>query len=180
MWQRVRVLIHLSIHNSYNLATDRVGCSPIQVRRWEQIIRSYRMSGGHLKLNLTGEDQLFFSIYLYIYPNASSDELCISIIVNGGGVYSGQIISCQYSELRLSRKRRLRENYEAFSQLSLRKATWLRADFPPISIYNMECYKLIDYTETQFYLKSIASTYGRNHPTCQVRHLDHYTRSEQS
>ena len=133
---------------------------------------------GTKKIQLTGADQLLLSICLYIYQNATADELCVFIIVNGGGIYSRQIISRRCAELGLSRKRSSKESYEAFSAGSIRKALWFWSEPPPIGVSHVDAFKLIDVDETGFYLKTINTKYGRAHTTCRVRHPGHYTRSE--
>ena len=82
----------------------------------------YRMCGGKNKVPLTAADQLFLSICLYIYPSASSDELCIFIIVNGGEVYTQQHVTRRFLELGITRKRLLSEACYTFSEALIRKA----------------------------------------------------------
>jgi len=74
----------------------------------------YRMTGGKPRDELVGADQLLLSIALYIYPNASADELCVFVVVNGGQVYSRQQISKRCSELVITRKCFSREAYDTF------------------------------------------------------------------
>ena len=52
----------------------------------------YRMTGGKARDKLVGADQLLLSIVLYIYHNASADELCAFLVANGRQVYSRQKI----------------------------------------------------------------------------------------
>ena len=176
--QRLWALDNLADHGDYELAADRVGCHPISVRRWERRVVPYRMTGGVARTGLTGADQLLLSICLYIYPNASSDQLCVFLIANGGGVYSRQIITRRCMELGLSRKRSSRESYEVFSASSIMKNVWFWNKPPPLGILDVEQFRLIDVDETGFFLKSVNTKYGRAHTTTRVRHPAHYTRSE--
>ena len=178
IWQRIRALDSYDINLSYAEAADRIGCSQRSVLRWQSRLSPYRMCGGTSKLHITGADQLLLSICLYIYPEASTDELCTFIIANGGDVYSRQIVSRRCGELGLTRKRSSREAYDTFSPDSLRKALWFRSEPPPLGIRGVDIYKLCDIDETGFYLKSCARKYGRGHTTCRVRHPSHYTRNE--
>ena len=70
-------------HHDYKRATDRIGCSSYTVRRWENRIVPYRMTGGRQKDKLTGADKLLLSICVFIYPDASSDDIFIFVINNG-------------------------------------------------------------------------------------------------
>ena len=178
IWQRLRALECLAEYGDYELAADRVGCSPLSVRRWERRVIPYRMTGGVERYMMTGADQLLFSICLYIYPNASSDQLCVFMIANGGGVYSRQTITQRCMELGLSRKRSSRESFEAYSAASIQKNIWFWYEPPPLGISDVSRFRLIDVDETGFYLKTINTKYGRAHTTNRVRHPAHYTRSE--
>ena len=121
-WQRRMALHVLYTHLDYEMAAASIDCSVISVRRWEQRAIPYRMSGGVPKSSIIASDQLILSICLYIYPDASSDELCIFIIANGGGVYTQQILSRRCQELGLTRKHSSREAYNTFLPSSIRKA----------------------------------------------------------
>ena len=102
-------------------AAASVNCSVSSVYRWIQRPLPYRMTGGRLCSHLTGADQLFLSVCLYIYTDASADELTASIYANGGGVYERYTIYRHYNELGLSRKRSSKEAYEVLSPSSLQK-----------------------------------------------------------
>ena len=178
IWERSRSLHSFHEHYNYGLAANVVGCHPSSVRRWENRLIPYRMTGGIQKSSITDADQLLLSICIFIYPDASSDEICIFIIANGGQVYTRQIVSRRCSEMGLSRKRSSREAYAAFSAASLRKLQWFWTEAPPLGIRGINMRLLMDIDETGFYVKSVATKYGRGHTTCQVRYPAHYTRSE--
>jgi len=65
----------------------------------------YIMSGGRECDQLPGSGQLLLSICVHIYPEASSDEIAIFILSNGGDIYSCPQITDRCSELELTRKR---------------------------------------------------------------------------
>ena len=108
-----------------------VGCSILSIRRWEKRIMLYRMAGGRERKQLIGADQLLLSICIYIYPEASSDEIAIFIHSNGGDIYTRQQITDRCSELELTRKRASKESYDAFSPASIRSMRWYKSLPPP-------------------------------------------------
>ena len=81
---------NFATYGSYRRAALSVGCSILSIRRWEQRIMPYRMAGGREREQLIGADQLLLSICLYIYPEASSDEIAVFIHSNGGDIYTRQ------------------------------------------------------------------------------------------
>ena len=178
LWVRVRAMHVLRMTNDYDMAAECVGCHPISIRRWEERLIPYRMNGGRERRSITAADQLLLSICLYIYPDASLDEICIFIIANGGDVYTRPLISKRCSDLGLTRKRSSREAYEAFSPSSIRRRLWFWSEPPPLGIIGVPTSSMIDVDETGFYLKDISNKHGRSHTTVRVRHTAHYTRSE--
>ena len=178
LWQRVRALNSLLLYQDYDIAAQSIGCHPISVRRWEQRLTPYRMNGGRERQCITAEDQLLLSICLFIFPDASLDEISIFIVANGGQVCSRQIVSKRCNQLGLSRKRSSREAYAAFSPASIRKRIWFWNEPPPLGIRTVSTSSLIDVDETGFYLKDCVTKYGRSHTTVRVRHTSHYTRRE--
>ena len=68
----------------------------------------YRMAGNAQKMNLTGPDQLLLSIYLFVYPGATNDELATFVCANSGGTYLRQEISRRCSELDVTRKNQVK------------------------------------------------------------------------
>ena len=166
-------------YNDYELAANAIGCHPISVRRWEQRITPFRMTGNRQRQWITAADQLLLSICLFIYPEANQDQICIFIVANGGDVYTRPTVSKRCKELGLSRKRSSREAYEAYSPASIQKAIWFQTEVPPLGINGVDTASLIDIDETGFYLKNLTTKYGRSHTTCRVRTTSHYARAQQ-
>ena len=137
-------------YNDYDLAADMIRCHPDSVRRWEQRITPFRMSGNRQRQQLTAADQLLLSICLFIYPEANIDQICIFIIANGGDVYTRPTVSKRCVKLGVSRKRSSKEAYEAYSPSSIRKAIWFRTEVPPLGINGVDTSSLIDIDETGF------------------------------
>ena len=178
IWQRLETLGALAHYGNYQTASDTIGCHPGSVRRWEERVNPYRMTGGRQRLNLCGLDQILLSICLFIYPDAGSDEICSFIVANGGMVYSRQDISKRCSELDLTRKRSSQEAYKANTEENIQKALWIVFLPPPLGVLNVRLDRLIDVDETGFYLNLIGSSYGRGHTACRIRTPAHYTRNE--
>jgi len=128
---------------------------------------------------LTGEDQLLLRIFLFIYPNALADDLCLVIFANGGGVYSRQVITRRCHELGLTMKSSSREAYAAFSENAIQRLEWFTILPPPLGVANIPIHILIDIDETGFYLRFISTKYGRGHTTCWIHHPAHYTQSQE-
>lgn len=176
--ERERALLALDEHQDYDLASETVGCCADSVRRWERRLTPYRMNGGAGRNNLVGEDQLLLSICLYIYPDASADEICTFIVANGGDVYSRPDITKRCNELGVTRKRSSRESYLAYTAKNVQKYLWFITLGPPLGVSSVRMARLIDIDETGFYLKSCSSKHGRGHSSCRVRYPGHYTRKE--
>ena len=132
LWLRTKAINSLEREESYQIAACTTGCSTSSVRRWARRILPYRMSGGPQRESLTGADQLLLSICLFIYPEASADEIAIFIHVNGGDIYSRPQITDRCNELELTRKRASKESYDAFSITSGQALRWNKT-LPPVS-----------------------------------------------
>ena len=128
---------------------------------------------------MTEEDQLLLRIFLFIYPNALADNLCLLIFANGGGIYSRQAITQRCNELGLRMKRSIREAYAVFSESTIQGLEWFITLPPPLGVVNIPIHTLIDIDETGFYLRLISTKYGSSHTTCRVQHPTHYTRSQE-
>ena len=63
------------------------------MKRWEERVVSYCITGGINRVELIGADQILLSIALYIYSNASSDQICAFLVVTSGEMYTQQQIS---------------------------------------------------------------------------------------
>ena len=178
LWQRAKTIRVFKWSLDYNFAAGIIGCHLVSVRRWEYRPILHRMTGGIPNKQITDADQLLLSICIFIYPDASSDDICIFIIANGGEVYSRQIVSRRCSEMGLSKKISSREAYAAFSPASIQKLLWFWSEPPPIGINGVNMQALLDVNETGFYVKLVSTKYGRGHTTSRVWYPSHYTRAE--
>eukprot|EP00979_Chaetoceros_neogracilis_P001215 scaffold217_cov142-Chaetoceros_neogracile.AAC.1 len=66
-----------------------------------------------------------------MYPFATEDQICAFIIANGSDVYSRAQICDRCLELRITRKRCLKEAYEAFSPRNVQNLRWFKTLPPP-------------------------------------------------
>ena len=178
LWVRSLAMEQYYGTGCYLTAAHRAGCCTRTIRRWEERSIPYRMAGGPQRDSLTGADQLLLTICIFIYPDASSDEIANFIFSNGGDVYSRPQITERCTDLSYTRKRGSRESYDAFSPTSLRRLTWYKTLPPPLGVHAVPIHQLIDIDETGFYLKSCSSKYGRSNKTCRVRYPAHYKRNE--
>ena len=160
-------------------AANSINCFTRSIYRWVQRPFPYKMTGGRPRVHLTGADQLLLSLCLFIYPDASIDEIAAFIYANGGGIYERPTISTRCNELGLSRKRSSKESYAAFSPSSLQKYRWFMTLPPPLGVSGISVDKFIDIDETSFYLKNITTRYGRSHTTHRARYPAHYSRCHQ-
>ena len=136
----------------------------------------YNMNNGIARQQLTDRDQLLFGTCIYIYPDASSDEIFAFVHVNGGEIYSPQFISKRCEELGLSQKRLSKESYAAFSASFIHQFNWFIILPPPLGVSGIFVNKLIDINETLFYLQITTTKYGRSQITCRACYPVHYTR----
>jgi hypothetical protein len=178
LWFRDRVL-HVAALHGRDVAAIQYGVSERSIERWENRRISYRMTGGVEREALTGFDQLWFSICLFIYPAASADEVCIFIISQGGNVYSREQISQRCKELEITRKRLSKDAYDAFSPRLQKRVRWFWSQPPPLGISHVVLPQLIDIDETGFCLSKLGSNYGRSVGCLRVRVPRHYTRNDQ-
>ena len=88
-------------------------------------------------INFCGADQLLLTICLYIYPHASSDEIAVFIVANGGGTYSRPDISKRCKELDLSRKACSYEAYYISLPGNIQKAVWFVTLLPPLGFWGL-------------------------------------------
>ena len=95
----------LDTHGSYTRASICVGCITDTIHCWERRIMLYQMVGGRECEQLAGAGQLLLSIFIYVYPEASSDQIIAFIHSNGGDIYSRPQITDRCRELELTRKR---------------------------------------------------------------------------
>ena len=178
VWFRMRVLATAAMIGN-EAAAQQWGCCERSVYNWLDRLEPYRMTGGVEKSAITGFDQMLLAIGLWIYPNATADELCMFIHSNGGDVYSRAQISDRCNELNITRKRSSKEAYDAFSPRSLEKLDWFLTQPPPLGVFDIPMYQLIDIDGIGFYLSSCGSNYGRGYSCVRVRVPAHYTRREQ-
>ena len=159
-------------------AAEQWGCCLKSIYNWQERVQPYRMTGGAERSVITGYDQLLLSIGLFIYPNATADELCMFIHANGGDTYTRAQISDRCKELNITRKRASKEAYDAFSASALRKLHLFNTCAPPLGVCGVPMHQLIDIDETGFYLSSCGSNYGRGYSCVRVRVPAHYFRRE--
>ena len=153
IWKRERALLTLEESEDYDFAEETIGCCTESARRWERGLTSYRMNGG-TKNNLVGKDRLLLMICLYVYPDASADDICAFIVSNGSGVYSRPDITKRCNELELTQKRSSRESYLAYTAKNIQKYLWFITLPPSLGVSTIRMARLIDIDETSFYLKS--------------------------
>jgi hypothetical protein len=150
IWFREKVLEN-AVMNGDDAAAAMFGCSTRSIQRWQTRLIPFRMSGGAEREKLTGYDQLLLVIGLFIYPSASSDQLCTFIVANGGDVYEREDVSRRCEDLSITRKRSSKEAYDAFSPSSLRKFRWFKTQPPPLGVHGFPVWILIDIDETGEY-----------------------------
>ena len=121
IYQRMYALHTLNQTNSEEAAANVVQCSARTIRRWVQRLIPFRKTGGIPRAQLTGGDQLLLGICIFIYPNATSDEICAFIVANRGGIYSRQAVTKRCKNLGLNQKRSSKEAYAAFLTSSIDK-----------------------------------------------------------
>jgi len=177
VWFRDRVLNIVNVHGPV-AAVNQCGISERSIRRWQDRLIPYRMTGGTERQALVGVDQLWFAICIFIYPDASDDEIATFIISQGGKVYSREQISSRCSELEITRKRLSKEAYDAFSLRVQRRVRWFWSQPPPLGILTLIISQLIDIDETGFYSSKFGSNYGRALGCIRVRVPRHYTRND--
>ena len=67
------------------------------------------MLGGRPRDTLVGSDQMLLSMIIFIYPQATVDQICAFIHANGGDIYTREQVINRCAELDISRKWRSKE-----------------------------------------------------------------------
>ena len=69
----------------------------------------FRMNESGVSVALIGVNQLQLSIYLFIYPDAAADQICIFIYATGGDINDRHEVTSRCEHLRLFRKKIVRK-----------------------------------------------------------------------
>lgn len=133
----------------------------------------YQMAGDTQQKQLTYVDQLLLSIYIYIYPEASRNNITPSIHLDGGNIYLQPKIRDRCRELKFAQKNS-QQCYNAYSLSSIRSLILSKILPLPLGVQKQTVYQLIDTDTTGFYLKKYSSNDNRGHCSCRVRYLAHY------
>jgi len=120
---------------------------------------------------------MLLTLCIFTFPQASSDEVAIYILENGGAIYSRQAISERLNELKLTRKRVSHEANQTVSVACQRKKRWYFTLPPPLGIHGVPLYRCIDVGETGFYLDQTNGNDGRSHTSIRVISPGHYVRN---
>ena len=112
------------VTREYQQAVACTRCSPMTIRNWEGRVDPLSMSGNDSREALTGTNQLFISIRLIIYPNATTDQICAVVHTSSGGIYSRSQITNQCNDLEISRKRASKEAYDILSAYGISILEW--------------------------------------------------------
>ena len=137
LWFRTKAINVIERHGSIREAARMIGCSTSSLQRWGHRILPYRMSGNNRREQLIGADQLLLSICLFIYPDATADQIDILIYSNGGDIYTRPQIYDRCRELELTRKRSSKESYDVFSPASQRSLVWFKTLPPPLGVHDL-------------------------------------------
>jgi len=86
-------------------------------------------------------------------------------------VYSRQIAIDRCNQFDISRKQSSKEVYDVFSAGSILLP-------PPLGVFEVPIFQLININESRFYLKKCVLNYGRGHSSCRVRIPTYYKRKE--
>ena len=82
-------------------------CAP-SIRRWQEQLVPYRKTGNKENENLRRFHQILFSLCIFAFPEATTDEIA-TFIANSGGdggrVYSHQAIYTRVKQLKLTMKK---------------------------------------------------------------------------
>jgi len=129
LWLRTKAVNLLDTQGSYCFAAHSAGCSISSVRRWERRILPFRIPGGRQRKSLTGADQLLLVICIFIFPEASLEEVVLFIHSNGGDIYTHPQIAERCIQLNLTRKISSKESYDAFYTAFIQVKHWFT---PPL------------------------------------------------
>ena len=84
LWMCTVAMNEFVVNSSYIQTAQRIVCSISSIRRWEEIILPYMMTGGTQREQLTGSDQILLSTCMFIYPAATNAEIAVFIYSNVG------------------------------------------------------------------------------------------------
>ena len=159
-------------------AGNPVKASLSSLRRWQQRLHPYRMTGNKERASIVGVDQILLTICITVYPQASLKEIAAFIYREGGGLYSDQAISKRLAELRVTRKKVSVEAQQAFTAINLQRVQSFWSSPPPLGVQTVRRARLIDVDEFGIELNRCNRTHGWSLEVFRVRTIGHYTRTQ--
>ena len=118
------------------------------------------------------------TIFLYIYLNASTDEICAFIVANGGEVCSREDIVKKIPVIGFDPTEIANRGIHILHCHKYKKCVWFVSLPLPLGVSGIQAARLIDIGDTRFYLKNIVTTYGQGHLSCRVIYPVHYMHKE--
>ena len=129
--------------------------------RWLTRLLPHRKTDTSERTMLVGLDQLNLVIFIIAHPDALLDEMAIHLYNEGSDhIYRRDTLSKRLRELQITEKKASTEAYQALSpENQLRVSVfWNRG--PPLGVYGLPCFKLIDVDEFGLTLEKCNRTNG--------------------
>lgn len=153
---------------------DVINVSLSSIYRWRIRELPYRSTGNHDRTQLVGTDLLVLIPFLIGHPEASLDEMAIHIYNEGGELYSQAVVSKRLQELEVTKKKTSTEAYQANTPTNRSKVRIFFNCPPPLGIFGMPRYKLIDIDEFCITLEKCNRTGGWMLKCYRIRKDGHY------
>ena len=134
------------------LARKAAGLPPFMaskssVSRWSKRAERYRSTGNRSQGKLVGKDLFNMFLFVWVYPDASNDEIATFIFNSGGPIYSNAVISARMKKMHLTRKVASKEAYQAFTPESIWRAKIFWSKPPPLGVVGVPRRRFIDVDE---------------------------------
>ena len=148
--------------------------SAASISRWQRRILPYRKIGNCDRSQLVGIELLDLATFIIAHPDAGIDEMAVYIYNQGGGLYSTALISKRLKELKVTSKRSSTEAFQALRPdvLFVEQCFWNRP--PPLGIFGVPRYKMIDVDEFGITLERCNRKKGWTMSCFRVRKDGHY------
>ena len=158
-------------HGMPTVASDR------SIRRWNQRLHPYLMTGNRERAVMVGMEQYHLVLFLLAWPDARLDEIIAYIANTGNGtVYSRAQVSRRLQELGMSKKVSSTEARQASRPINLFKREQFWNMPPPFGMNGCERRRLIDIDECGIELQRTNRKYGHSFTGVRVVKPGHYSR----
>jgi hypothetical protein len=141
-------------------AGEATNVSLVSLYCWEEHLLPHRQTGNKARTTIVGVDMIHLVTFLIAHSDSTMDKMVAFIYNKGGALYSNQCISKHLKDLEITRKKASMEAYQALDEgVQLKVYTFWNYP-PPLGIFQVPLFRLIDFDEFGVTLERCNRTYG--------------------